>query len=176
MAQKHYVHPVGGHHECEILGGGSEAEESESNWKACKKNPGHEAFISAQDFKDNYLPRVENDKVRDRIGVLIDLTVRLRVNWISPGRPDGYAFSDARGTDKLRVGTGFIFYVDGPKSDRPCFCYGCGGEKANSKFWRFHVVTAHHVVYDMEEAKASKVDLFYDDDNYCKPGGRMVTV
>ncbi|RUS73608.1 hypothetical protein EGW08_018631 [Elysia chlorotica] len=174
MAQGHFIHPQGGHHACEILGRGPEAEESEAVWNRCKKNPRHEEFISAQEFKDNYLPRVNTVKNRDRLRALIDLTVRLRVNWTSRGRPDGHTFSHVRGSDKLRVGTGFIYHVKGPVFNKSCFCDGCRGKIA-TKSWRFRVRTAHHVVYDTQEAKKTKVDLFYDDDN-CEPGGKMETV
>ncbi|RUS82711.1 hypothetical protein EGW08_009548 [Elysia chlorotica] len=173
MAQS-YVHPDGGQHECEILGSGPESEESESNWKACEKNPGHEDFISAQDFIDNYMTRVKTDKLRDRLKAMLDLTVRLRVNWTSPSRPDGYIFSHARGRDKLRLGSGLIWGVKDPVSNKPCLCSGCDG-KTGIKSWKFKVRTARHVVYDTEEATKTKVDLFYDGYS-CKAGDRMVTL
>ena len=165
---------LAGHHECEILGGGPEAAESEYLWRECKKNPGHEGFISAKDFKDYILPKVHNDKRRDVFRAMIDLTVRLRVSWTSAERPDGYPFCDDRGTDKTRVGTGWIDSVSDPVSDEPCPCVACNGE-ITRKFWRFSVQTAIHAVYNTEEAKSTKVDLFYDDDS-CRLDGRMVTV
>ena len=162
-----------GHHECEILGRGPEAAESGSLWEGCKKNPGHEDFISAKDFKDNYLPRVHIDKHRDILRARIDLTVRLRVMWTSPDRPDDYPFSKSRGKDETRVGTGIIIFVSNV-TEKPCPCVKCNGE-ITRKFWRFTVLTAAHVVYNTEEAKSTKVDLFYDDDS-CRLDGRMVTV
>ena len=161
-----------GHHECEILSGEleSEAAESGSLWRNCKKNPGHEEFISAKDFKDKYLPRVHTDEHRDRLRAMIDLTVRLRVRWTSPDRPDDDPFSYVRGKKIPRMGTGFIYHV--PVSDEPCV--KCNGE-ITRKFWRIAVHTAHHVVYNTEEAKSTSIDLFYDDDS-CKLDGRMVTV
>ncbi|RUS74772.1 hypothetical protein EGW08_017470 [Elysia chlorotica] len=173
MAQG-YVHPQEGHHECEILGSGPEAEESEGAWKECKKNPGHEKFFSAQNFLDSSAPSVQTDKLRDTVRAMVDLTVRLRVNWTSPGRPNGFTFSHVRGCGKLRLGTGFIWNVEGPVCNKRCFCDECRGQTA-AKSWTFRVRTAHHVVYDTEEAKETKVDLFYDDDS-CKPGSKMATV
>ncbi|KAK3799882.1 hypothetical protein RRG08_051513, partial [Elysia crispata] len=164
------------HHECEILSGGleSEAAESGSRWTNCTKNPGHEEFMSVQDFKDKYLPRVHTDEQRDWLRAMIDLTVRLRLYWTSPDRPDDDELSYHRGTVNPRMGTGFILRVFKPESDEPCPCDKCNGE-ITRKFWRFKVQTAAHVVYNTEEAKSTRVDLFYDDDS-CKFDGRMVTV
>ncbi|RUS88626.1 hypothetical protein EGW08_003585 [Elysia chlorotica] len=173
MAQG-YIHTPGGQHECEILGSGPEAEESQSRWKECQKNPGHEQFISARYFKDNCLPRIKNDGIRDRLRAGIDLTVRLRVNWTSPGRPDGDIFSHARGSNELRVGTGFISLWHRKSRVLKDHCDACRGETAK-KSWGFSVQTARHVVYDTEEAKETKVDLFYDDDS-CTPGGGRETM
>ncbi|KAK3798407.1 hypothetical protein RRG08_041705 [Elysia crispata] len=105
---------------------------------------------------------------------MIDLTVRLRVYWTSPDRPDDDEFSNHRGTMTPRMGTGFIRRVSKPVSDKPCPCDKCNGE-ITRKFWRFTVRTAAHVVYNTEEAKSTRVDLFYDDDS-SKFDGRMVTV
>ena len=130
--------------------------------------------MSVQDYKDKYLPRVHTDKQRDVLRSLIDRTVRLRLYWTSPVRPDDDELSNHRGTKKPRMGTGFISYVSDPVSDEPCPCDKCNGE-ITRKFWRFPVQTAAHVVYNTEEAKSTRVDLFYDDDS-CKSDGRMVTV
>ena len=165
---------LAGHHECEILSGGPEAAESEYLWKKCKKNPGHEEFISAKDFKDNFLPKVHTDKQHDRLRAVIDLTVRLRVSWTSAERPDDYPFSNVRGTNRTRLGTGLIDSVSDSVTDEPCPCVEYNREKTR-KFWRFRVRTAAHVVYNTEEAKSTKVDLFYDDDS-CKLDDRMATV
>ena len=105
---------------------------------------------------------------------MIDGTVRLRVYWTIQDRPDDDAFSNHRGTKIPRMGTGFISHVFKPESDEPCPCDKCNGE-ITQKFWRFWVRTAAHVVYNTEEAKSTRVDLFYDDDS-SKFDGRMVTV
>ena len=159
-----------GHHECEILGRRHEPVESEFRWNKCEKNPGHKEFISAKVFKDNYLSRVKTSNHRDSLRAVVDLTVRLRINWTSPSRPDGDKLSDIRGSNGNRLGTGFINYVDEPVSNEPCPCDECKSVMTK-KFWRFKVRTAHHVVYDTTEAERTKVDLFYDDRS-----GRMKTV
>ena len=150
---------------------GPEAEESARAWERCEKNPGHEYFISASDFRDTYLPTVHTDKHRDVLRAWIDLTVRLRVNWTSPDRPDDQAFSGLRGMKSLRVGT--VWDVSDPVTDKPCPGDKCD-EKIVRKSWIFRVRTAQHVVYNTEEAKATKVDLFYDDEN-CQKDGRLKT-
>ena len=130
--------------------------------------------MSVQDFKDKYLPRVRTDEQRDELRAIIDRTVRLRVYWTSPDRSDDDELLDLRGTKIPRMGTGFIYRVYKPVSDKPCPCDKCNGE-ITRKFWRFRVRTAAHVVYNAEEVKSTRVDLFYDDD-ICKLDGRMVTV
>ncbi|KAK3779975.1 hypothetical protein RRG08_042142 [Elysia crispata] len=105
---------------------------------------------------------------------MIDRTVRLRVYWTSPERPDDDELSNHRGTMTPHMGTGFISHVYKPVSDKLCPCDKCNGE-ITKKFWRFRVRTAAHVVYNTEEAKSTRADLFYDDDS-CKFDGRMVTL
>ena len=130
--------------------------------------------MSVQDYKDKYLPRAHTDKYRDVPRTMIDVTVRLRVYLTSRDRPDDDKFSNHRGFKIPHMGTGFIDTVCYPVSDKPCPCDKCNGE-ITRKFWRFWVQTAHHVVYNTEEAKSTKVDLFYDDDSG-ESDGRMVTL
>ncbi|GFS13961.1 hypothetical protein ElyMa_006734000 [Elysia marginata] len=161
-----------GRHECAIFSSREhEAAESCHSYENCLKNPGHENFISAQDFKDNYLPRLPSDEQRERFRSWIDRTVRLRVNCTSQDRPDGYPMAEDRGTRKMRVGTGCLWRVEKPQYSESCVCPKCDGNVAR-KQWIFRVETAQHVVYNTEEAKKTKIDFFYDDDSY-KSDGRM---
>ncbi|GFR75020.1 hypothetical protein ElyMa_002178000 [Elysia marginata] len=91
-------------HECAIFTS-REHEAAESFWgyENCEKNPGHENFISVQDFKDNYLPRLQSDEQRERFRSRIDRTVRLRVNCTSRTRPDDDDMAEYRGTSMIRV-------------------------------------------------------------------------
>ncbi|GFR89557.1 hypothetical protein ElyMa_002545400 [Elysia marginata] len=161
-----------GRHECAIFTSreheGAESQNSNIN---CKKNPGHENFISAQIFIDNYLPRFQSDEQREKFRSKIDRTVRLRVNCTSRARPDDDDMAEDRGTRKMRVGTGSVRRVEEPEYNKPCVCPECLGNLAR-KQWRFRVKTAKHVVYNTEEAKKTKIDFFYDDDS-CKRDGRM---
>ncbi|GFR95672.1 hypothetical protein ElyMa_006278600 [Elysia marginata] len=164
-----------GGHECEVFSSReNEAAESCHSYENCEKNPGHENFISAQDFKDNYLPRLQSDEQRERFRSRIDQTVRLRVNCTSQDRPDDDAMAEDRGTRKMRVGTGCVGHVEEPQYSEPCECLNCHGKVAR-KQWRFSVMTAQHVVYNTEEAKTTQIDFFYDDDS-CKSDGRMKSV
>ena len=163
-----------GHHECEIFGRGLEAAESATRWRSCQKNPGHNSFIPATDFADHRLLRSLSDESREWLKVAVDRTVRLRVNWTSPDRPDDDDLSDYRGTDRLRLGTGFIRNVSDPQLNKPCPCDECDG-KVKRNYWEFKLQTAHHVVYNREEAKETQVDLFYDEED-SQEKGQMKTV
>ncbi|GFR77274.1 hypothetical protein ElyMa_005820800 [Elysia marginata] len=163
------------HHECEIFSESEpEAAESGYKWKNCEKNPGHVKFISAPDFTENYLSKLHSEAQREVLQARVDLTVRLRVNWTSQDRQDDDEFSAVRGTKLRRFGTGCILDVSYPVDDEPCPCPECD-EKIVRKHWAFPVLTARHVVYDTEEAKQTKVDLFYDDES-CEQNGRMKTL
>lgn len=162
------------HTECEIFTSQKpEADESEHKWRTCTKNPGHKRFISIPDFKDKYLQRIGNVRGREDLRSLIDLTVRLRVRYTSEDRPQNVPFSDYRGTNQLRVGTGFIWLVGDPEY-KPCPCKRCGG-KERKIHYKFNVLTAQHVVFNTEEAKNTDVDLFYDD-TASQQDGRMKCV
>ncbi|RUS85251.1 hypothetical protein EGW08_007012, partial [Elysia chlorotica] len=89
-------------------------------------------------------------------------TVRLRVHYTSWDRPDGYSFSGHRGSDIPHTGSGWVRNVDIVHG--PCPCPECSQSSAPSQDWfRLHVETACHVVFNTEEARATKVDFFYDD-------------
>ena len=96
------------------------------------------------------------------LSAYVDLTVRVRVQWTSRDRPDDDDLADFRGSDRFRLGTGFIRECSGPRREEPCPCRECDGKVAK-EHWTFTVQTAWHVVYDTEEASKAKVDLFYDD-------------
>ena len=163
-----------GHHECEVLGRRPEAAESVSCWDRCKKNPGHEEFISVQNFTEKHLPTLLSVKQREMLKMAVVRTVRLRVQWTSLERPGEDDLAEYRGTDRLRLGTGFIRHVSEAKLDKSCPCLECDG-KILRKYWTFTVQTARHVVYNTEEAKTTRVDLFYDDKD-SRQDGRMKSV
>ena len=128
--------------------------------------------MSVNDFIDS-LSCSEGDPVREWVRVTADLTVRLRVGYTSQDRPDGDPLCGNRGKSIPRVGTGWIYRVDS-EINEPCPCVYCDGQEVR-KFWRFGVETAQHVVYDTEEAKRTRVDLFYDDET-SRQDGKVVSV
>ena len=128
--------------------------------------------MSVNDFIDS-LSCSEGDPVREWVRDTADLTVRLRVGYTSQDRPDGDPLCGNRGKSIPRVGTGWIWHVDS-KINEPCPCVYCDGQEVR-KFWRFRVQTAQHVVYDTEEAKRTRVDLFYDDET-SRQDGKVVSV
>ena len=113
------------------------------------------------------------DLVRELFRATADLTVKLFVCYTSQDRPDGYPFCLYRGSSLPRVGTGLIYRVDS-EINEPCPCDKCKGQEVR-KYWRFYVVTAQHVVYDTEEAKKTRLDLFYDDETSHQEG-KVVSV
>ena len=113
------------------------------------------------------------DLVREWVRVTADLTVKLFVCHTSQDRPDDYPFCQCRGSSLPRVGTGWIYRVDS-EINEPCPCDKCNGQEVR-KYWRFEVSTAQHVVYDTEEAKKTRLDLFYDDETSHQEG-KVVSV
>ncbi|GFR94375.1 hypothetical protein ElyMa_002666500 [Elysia marginata] len=120
------------------------------------------------------MPSGTTDECFERIKTLADLVVRIRVQKTSLARPENDSLAEYRGSGRLRLGTGVISYLSQSKSGEICPCLACDGNVAR-KHWKFTVHTARHVVYDTQEAKASKVDLFYDDQS-SRRDGRMQTV
>ena len=113
------------------------------------------------------------DLVREWFRVTADLTVKLFVCHTSQDRPDGDPFCQCRGSSLPRVGTGWIYRVVS-EINKPCPCDKCNGQEVR-KYWRFDVLTAQHVVYDTEEAKKTRLDLFYDDETPHQKG-KVVSV
>ena len=100
--------------------------------------------------------------------------MRVRVQRTSQLRPDSDELSAYRGTDRLRVGSGYMVGFITPRVDgEPCPCGECDG-KVMKQGWTFSILTASHVVFNTEEAKETRVDLFYDDED-CRLDGRMKT-
>ena len=128
--------------------------------------------MSVNDFIDS-LSCSEGDPVREWVRATADLTVRLRVGYTSQDRPDGYPLCGDRGKSIPRVGTGWIWHADS-EINEPCPCVYCDGQEVR-KYWRLYVDTAQHVVYDTEEAKRTRLDLFYDDET-SRQDGKVVTV
>ncbi|GFS20358.1 hypothetical protein ElyMa_006898100 [Elysia marginata] len=152
-----------GNHECEILGHGPILAESAYAWDTCSKNPGHVHFIPVPQFCVGHLPeKCASPALVECVKTMAALTVRLRVSYTSWGRPDGYSFSNHRGSNFLHTGSGWVRNVNAGSG--PCQCLECRQSSAPSPTWyEVHLETACHVVYNTEEAQATMVDFFYDD-------------
>lgn len=153
-----------GYHECAILGTGPEAAESWLQWQSCEKNRGHRQFIPIKDFAIKHLPlKLRDQQTFETFTTMANLTVRIRVRYTSQDRPDDDPIAEQRGTDALRSGSGFITAVD--VGEGVCkYCLACKwGE--GERFWWVYLRTALHVVFDSKEAKATRVDLFCDDEH-----------
>ena len=133
-------------------------------WSECSKNPGHTDFIPAPEFCLDHLPRWCSDpSVVECVRTIAALTVRLRVSYTSWSRPDGYTFSKHRGSGILHTGSGWVRKIQ-PGSG-PCRCPECRRSSFPRQDWyEVHLETACHVVYNTEEAQATKVDFFFDDE------------
>ena len=147
-----------------MFGRGPEAAESAFAWKNCTKNCGHPQFIPAPEFCLDHLPEwCTLPTVVDYVKTIAALTVRLRVTYTSWGRPDGYSFSNHRGSDIPHSGSGWVRNVY--PCNGACPCVECvESSSPRQKWYEVHLETACHVVFDTQEARATKVDFFFDDE------------
>ena len=110
--------PPSGHHECEVFAGQPGATESARTWSDCVKNPGHARFIPYPDLCLEHLPEgAQTQDVLSRVRSYAARTVRLRVGYTSTHRPDGFPFSNVRGTHLVHTGSGWIDNI--PTSNIP---------------------------------------------------------
>ena len=132
--------------------------------------------MSVNDFIDSVScsdSECKLDLYRKWFRATADLTVKLSVCYTSQDRPDGDPFCQCRGSSLPHSGTGWIDRVDS-EINEPCPCDKCNGQEVR-KYWRFYVRTAQHVVYNTEEAKETRLDLFYDDETSHQEG-KVVSV
>ena len=105
------------------------------------------------------------------------LTVRIRVNLVSWKRPKGYAFSENRGSRVPHVGFGLV--MDVSLGEGPCPCPTCGRSERSSPtpqpWYKVRIDSACHVLYNSQEALATKVDFFYDSQK-SRDEGRVKTI
>lgn len=153
-----------GQHECEVFNARAENinKEGATAWRECDKNPGHSNFIPAGRFSLKHLPQWCRDQsLVNLVHGLVKLTVRVSVHYTSLRRPDGYTFSQFRGSKLPHVGSGYVSSIQ--EVVGPCRCQECQAS-SNPLQHSYHILisTACHVVYDSTEARATRVDLFHD--------------
>ena len=139
--------------------------ESDKTWAACKKYPGHEEFIPYAEFRQELLPEsARTPEMLARVRNLAASTVRIRVGYTSDERPKGYPFHSVRGSCLVHTGSGWVEDVHQQPSVT-CPCFECASRPLpHLQSYEIMVRTAAHVVYNSEEAKATQVDFFYDDE------------
>ena len=137
----------------------------------CMKHEGHEKYIPVSKFSEDDLPSdfvtySKRSELFDLIRQQADLTVRIRVGYVSAKRHPEDPFFNIRDTNARRFGSGWVRCVDEEQPSEACPCSECESalEKPPRRLFTVHVQTARHVVYDIDEAKSTVVDLFYDDD------------
>ncbi|GFO07090.1 Annexin [Plakobranchus ocellatus] len=130
--------------------------------KWCKKNPGHKNFIPAPDFcLDHLHQECRHKSILHFIKLIIAVTVRLKVSFISIERPNGYPYYEIRERKRPLVGSGWVYKVESGKG--PCQCHECALSSSPSYNWyRIYVCSESSLVYNTEEAKNTKIDFFYD--------------
>ncbi|GFN99975.1 hypothetical protein PoB_002648100 [Plakobranchus ocellatus] len=157
---------------CDVFGSGPEAAESENAWKTCEKHPGHANFIPITEFGLNHLPeQYRTQSIKDLVNAIAVVTVKLVVRCNSPERMPRYCYSMSGERNSAHVGSGWI--LDIQKGKGPCRgCFECDPNTSEmvkepaqdkEKWYLVYVISANHVVFDSEEAKATEVQLFYDD-------------
>ncbi|KAI8771501.1 hypothetical protein BgiBS90_028220, partial [Biomphalaria glabrata] len=179
-------------HEIEILES-SEADISKL-YVDCQKNPGHKKFVPVSRFTIKDLPEGYQDALLCLlVKAVADLTVRIRVDALSPRRPKfwpntetPYPFHGEK-NNIVRCGSGQITaykYVNGYGTDgfgnsyhyflgsrikqpyKTCPCEECQqSPEPSTIWWDILVHTATHVVFDHIEARSVMCRLFYDDVN-----------
>ncbi|KAK3753117.1 hypothetical protein RRG08_024395 [Elysia crispata] len=139
--------------------------ESNSREVSCLKNPKHENFIPVFSLKPDHLPYPYRDDPRwtSMIQARAADTVKLKVNYTSPARPD--PFKCRHGSQVVRQGTGTAFWTRLLSSKVKCPFPDCtiGGSRDHDVYGPFRIVTVAHLVYDEAEASSTTVEFFDDD-------------
>ncbi|CAG5132235.1 unnamed protein product [Candidula unifasciata] len=157
--------------ECEYSYGGEA--DLHRHYTRCTKNPGHKNFIPVDKFCIEDLPEDYRDKVViNYIRAVSDLTVRVKVEYVSDKRPEtvpgirksypGYSF---RGQRRATVGTGGVFSIkfSNEEEGQTCKCKVCRiSSTPETNFAIITIHTATHVVFDDLEGEHTTCHLFFD--------------
>ncbi|GFR90294.1 hypothetical protein ElyMa_004300800 [Elysia marginata] len=134
-------------------------------------DPKHPNFIPVPDFGLYNIPEgFRSDAVLEYINISAR-TVKLVTRYNSPDRPT----SSTRGLkDGKRLGSGWVVKLEylGQQSENP----ECKESLApESHCWAVIINTSTQLVYDSQEAKATQVELFYDDESSLEEG-KVITL
>ncbi|KAH9512175.1 hypothetical protein Btru_040975 [Bulinus truncatus] len=162
----------------DIFFGQHEVEEQYGQELECTKlHNGHRDMILANEFTRDHLPEPYNkiESLYKLTKAIAFLTVRLKINCVSPNRPEFIPNTQERYPlyDKKEnipsLGTGRICDVELFKGT-PCTCHICaesGNPSPNSYLIR--VFTTTHVIHDDVEAKDAICPLFHDGSGKRRP-------
>ncbi|GFN91521.1 hypothetical protein PoB_001802700 [Plakobranchus ocellatus] len=160
-------------YDCQFFGGSPEAAESAMAWDRCKNNPGHTTFIPISEFCLEHLPELyRSQSVLDSVKTIADVTVKLVVKHNSKRRIEFERYCYSLSEDATyHVGSGWIVGVK--KGYGACIgCPECSPTSATQlegppidkgKWFSVSIVTATHVVFNVDEAEATEVQIFYKD-------------
>lgn len=141
----------------------------QKHYDTCQKNPGHQNFFSVDKFSmDTLPPFYRKNEIMKMIKCLSDRTVRVSVKYVSEERPDTvpgtdipYPWSSDKGSNQVRVGTGWIDAAGIFNQD--CRCQECKSSlKPKPVLGCINITTAAHLVYNKQETEHTTCHLFYD--------------
>jgi len=134
--------------------GDLEDEDLEKRYKRCNKSHDHGKFFVLKNLQITDVPvSARFPGVLDYIRYESYKTVRLVTEYTAVDRPAWHGFTTLRGTTYSRTGTGSVVV---PQSRQIVPGYTPGTT--------FFIQTAAHVVFNDQEAKATKVWFFFTDD------------
>ncbi|GFN83832.1 hypothetical protein PoB_001033800 [Plakobranchus ocellatus] len=143
----------------------------------CVKNPGHTHFIPATSLTAYHLPQhFQDERWVAMIRARLADTVKLMVRYTSPHRQNQRGYEEYIGTIRPRWGSGTAFWPETCTNQIECPLPGCNtnGER-HFVYGPFQVVTVAHLVFDENEANATRVE-FFDDDPHCPEFVRQAEV
>ncbi|XP_035826560.1 uncharacterized protein LOC106012242 [Aplysia californica] len=126
-------------------------------FRRCLKNPGHKDFVPIKELRQEHLPRgCSSVATLKWLKSWAHSVVRLSVRYVSKDRPKNFALPSSKGTKRLAHGTGVAF---------PQQSDAAHPSTTQEPRTLLKIVTAAHVVFDMDEVKHTTVEFFFDDDS-----------
>ncbi|KAH9507988.1 hypothetical protein Btru_052524 [Bulinus truncatus] len=158
------------HFNPEYIGLTSLREQSNSNDRNCKKNPGHFAYFNLNALRLEQIPSAFRcSEMLKLLKLMGSLTVKVVVSATSSQR--GSEEHKVISQHKLRAGTGFVIEhacqekqptKNGGKSKlKSIKRMVTGGRKKNN--WSVYIQTSRHLVFNDDEARSSTVEFVFDN-------------
>ncbi|GFR90298.1 hypothetical protein ElyMa_004300900 [Elysia marginata] len=147
---------------------------AESSIDECTFDPGHPNFFPVSHCSPDSIPRGFGSYLMFQyIKNISERTVKVVRNRSSPDRPGVSSRTRSLNDDK-RLGSGLVVKAEHVNSQ--CKCPECQ-ESPNPKShcWAVIINTSTQLVYDSQEAKATQVELFNDDEGSVEEG-KVITL